>query len=59
MAKEISNSGFIYVLVRIILVNVTVSPKKKNSKNQWLNSTTPPCHKALFLTYLGNIQDAR
>ena len=60
MAKEqISSSGFIYVLVRIILVNVTVSPKKKTSKNQWLNNPPPPCHRALFLTYLGNKQDTR
>ena len=61
MAKEqISSSGFIYVLVGIILVKVTVSPKKKNSKNQGRNNPLPPPrHKALFLTYLGNKQDTR
>ena len=49
MAKEqISNSGFIYVLVKTILVNVTVSPKKKNSKNQWLNTTPPLATKLYF-----------
>ena len=52
MAKEqISSSGFIYVLVRIILVNVTVSPKKKNSKNQWLNTPLTPSPQS-FISHL-------
>ena len=43
MAKEqISNSGFIYVLFRIVLANVAVSPKMANSKNQWSNHRPPP-----------------